>query len=337
LLPAQRELKGYLDSVADKYGVSQRMQFKVEVERFVWNDDSKRWTLFLKHLDSGVRTKHVCQVLFNCGGALVAPNPAVFKGRESFKGHVFHSTQWRHDIDLTGKKVVVIGNGCTGVQIVATLSRQGAAAQITNIVRSKQWIYTSMDFEYSKFMQWIFRYVPGALQLHRLHIYLYAEQEYPTFRMDAIGNWLRESRRKAVESYMRSAAPARYHDMLIPDFEIGCKRRIYDSGYLKALHDPRVQLTNSPLLEFVPEGVRTEDGIIPADIIVCANGFDIHGQLPRDKVVGKHGEDLVDHWAQYGGPSAYNGTALAGFPNLFFILGPNSGTGHTSAVLPMEK
>jgi cation diffusion facilitator CzcD-associated flavoprotein CzcO len=313
------------------------MQFGTEVERFTWNDDTKRWTLFLKHLDSGVRTKHVCQVLFNCGGALVAPNPAVFKGRESFKGHVFHSTQWKHDIDLTGKKVVVIGNGCTGVQIVATLSRQGQAAQITNIVRSKQWIYPSMDFEYSKTMQWIFRYIPGALQLHRLHIYLYAEQEYPTFRMDAIGNWLRESRRKAVESYMRSAAPAKYHDMLIPNFEIGCKRRIYDSGYLKALHDPRVQLTNSPLLEFVPEGVRTEAGIIPADVIVCANGFDIHGQLPRDKVVGKHGEDLVDHWAQYGGPSAYNGTALAGFPNLFFILGPNSGTGHTSAVLPMEK
>jgi cation diffusion facilitator CzcD-associated flavoprotein CzcO len=93
LLPAQRELKYYLDSVADKYGVSQRMQFKVEVERFVWNDNSKRWTLFLKHLDSGVRTRHVCQVLFNCGGALVAPNPPVFKGRESFKGHVFHSTQ----------------------------------------------------------------------------------------------------------------------------------------------------------------------------------------------------------------------------------------------------
>jgi cation diffusion facilitator CzcD-associated flavoprotein CzcO len=130
--------------------------------------------------------------------------------------------------------------------------------------------------------------------------------------MDAIGNWLRESRRKAVENYMRSAAPVKYHD-------------------------PRVQLTNSPLLEFVPEGVRTEAGVVPADVIVCANGFDIHGQLPRNKIVGKHGEDLVDHWAQYGGPSAYNGTALAGFPNLFFILGPNSGTGHTSAVLPMEK
>ena len=130
MLPAQRELKSYLDTVADKYGVSQRMQFKVEVERFTWNDDSKRWILFLKHLDSGVRTKHVCQVLFNCGGALVAPNPAVFKGRESFKGHVFHYTQWRHDIDLTGKNVVVIGNGVRAGRLAGIEDEPTSDAQV---------------------------------------------------------------------------------------------------------------------------------------------------------------------------------------------------------------
>lgn len=313
------------------------MHFNVEVQGFSWDEKSKRWTLSLLDLKTQRQMRHVCQILFNCGGALVKPNPVAFPGQDSFNGKVFHSAEWDHSVDLKGKNTIVIGNGCTGTQIVPALIRQSEVASLTNIIRGKQWIYPSLDFHYSKFMRWCFKNVPFALQLHRLHIYLYAERELPSFQMNKKGAEFREKRRNFVEEYMRSAAPAQYQDMLIPNFEIGCKRRIYDSGYLKALHDPRVTLTNSPIREFVPEGIRTDDGIVKADVIVVANGYDVHHPLPRGVITGKNGEDLAQHWSKYGGPGAYNGTAIASFPNLFFILGPNSGTGHTSAIMPAEK
>lgn len=337
LQPSQTELKSYLDSVASKYRLEDRMRFNVEVQGFAWNEESQRWILSLLDLHTQQKQQHVCQVLFNCGGALVKPNPIAFPGQESFKGNIFHSAEWDHSVSMKGKRVIVIGNGCTGTQIVPALIREGEVASVTNIVRSRQWIYPSLDFHYSKFMRWCFRNVPGALQLHRFQIFLYAERELPSFQMSEKGAKFREQRREFVESYMRSAAPAEYHDMLIPKFEIGCKRRIYDSGYLKALHDPRVNLTNSPIQEIVPQGIRTERGTIEADVIVVANGYDVHHPLPHGVIKGRNGEDLVHHWSKYGGPGAYNGSAVASFPNLFFILEPNSGTGHTSAILQAEK
>lgn len=337
LLPGQKELKAYLDGVTDKYQLGERMRFEVEVEKFVWSESTQRWTLWLRDLRTKQQLKHVCQILFNCGGALVVPNPIAFPKQETFQGEIFHSAQWNHNVSLEGKRVIVIGNGCTGTQIVPALIRTEKVASVVNIVRSKQWIYPSLDFHYNKFMQWCFRNIPFALQMHRFHIFLYAERELPTFQMTSKGARLREKRRKFVEGYMRSAAPPKYHDILIPDFEIGCKRRIYDSGYLQALHDSRVTLTNSPIREFTSTGIRTDDGVIEADVVVVANGFNIHVPFPRGVVVGKDNCDLADYWQKYGGPGAYNGTAVAPFPNLFFILGPNSGTGHTSAVMPMEK
>lgn len=313
------------------------MRFNVDVQGFSWNEESKRWSLSLLDLKTNQKMRHVCQVLFNCGGALVKPNPIAFPGQESFQGDIFHSAEWNHRVNLKGKKVIVIGNGCTGTQLVPAILRDGDVASLTNIVRSKQWIYPSMDFHYSKLMRWCFKNVPFALALHRLHIFLYAEQELPTMHMNEKGARFREKRRKYVEEYMRSAAPVEYHDMLIPQYEIGCKRRIYDSGYLHALHDPRVTLTNSPIREIVPEGIRTDAGIVEADVIVVANGYDVHKPLPKGVVIGKNGEDLAQHWSKYGGPGAYNGTSVSSFPNLFFILGPNSGTGHTSAIVQAEK
>lgn len=336
-MPGQKELKRYLDSVSGKYQLQDRMRFNVDVQGFTWNDETKRWVLFLVDLKTNQKMKHICQVLFNCGGALVKPNPVAFPGQDSFNGDIFHSAEWNHSVSLKGKRIIVIGNGCTGVQIVQALTANDQVASVTNIVRGKQWIYPSMDFHYSDFMRWCFKNVPFALRLHRLHIFLYAERELPSFQMNGKGARVREKRRRYVEDYMRSAAPAQYHDMLIPDFEIGCKRRIYDSGYLKALHDPKVKLTNSPIREIVPEGIRTEDGVTEADVIVVANGYDVHHPLPKGIIVGKDGKDLAQHWSKYGGPGAYNGSTVSSFPNLFFILGPNSGTGHTSAIVQAEK
>lgn len=123
---------------------------------------------------------------------------------------------------------------------------------------------------------------------------------------------------------MRRTAPAKYHDILIPDWEVGCKRRIFDSGYLRSLHADNITLTNSKALEILPNGVRTTDGFHEADVLILANGFVTNNYLDSIKITGMKGLTLSEHWDRFGGPEAYNCSAVSGFPNFFLILGKSN-------------
>jgi cation diffusion facilitator CzcD-associated flavoprotein CzcO len=121
---------------------------------------------------------------------------------------------------------------------------------------------------------------------------------------------------------MRETAPEKYHNILIPDFEIGCKRRIFDTNYLKALHAENLTLTNEGVAEILPNGIRMQSGeVVEADVIIMANGFATNQYLGGVEVIGRGGETLEEHWESFGGPGAYNCTAVSGFPNMFFLLG----------------
>lgn len=111
----------------------------------------------------------------------------------------------------------------TAAQIVPALANSGQVKSLTQIVRTKHWIFPAPNFTYPKVLQWIFRYVPLAMKLHRLHIFLVAENDFRLFPMTKGAARLREKRRKQVEKYMREASPRKYHDLLIPDFDVGCK------------------------------------------------------------------------------------------------------------------
>lgn len=174
------------------------------------------------------------------------------------------------------------------------------------------------------------------MKLHRFHIFLVAENDFRLFPTTNSAAQLRQKRREKVEHYMRSTAPAKYHDTLIPDFDVGCKRRIFNDGYLESLHNDKLHLMESKILEIQPDGVKTTDGFVPADIIVLATGFKTNTFLPYTQVRGRHGT-VSDHWQRYDGPAAYNCTAMSGFPNFFLLLGPNAATGHTSALMASEK
>ena len=186
-------------------------------------------------------------------------------------------------------------------------------------------------------MTWGFKNVPGLLALHRFHVYQMAELAWPSFYMNEKGAKLRQRRQAVAETYMRTVAPREYHDMLIPDFEIGCKRRIYDYGYCEVLNKDNVKLTDKKTLEIVPDGIRTEDGVEEFDAIVVANGFNLEREKTAVKITGRNGEDLQEHWERQGGTGAYKCVAVSGFPNLMFIAGPNSATGHTSVVIAAEN
>ncbi|KAH7129271.1 hypothetical protein EDB81DRAFT_661866 [Dactylonectria macrodidyma] len=334
VLPSHDELWAYLHQVATKYGLVDKMTFGVNVKKCEWIEEKKRWRLHIHHIKTNNIFIHECQFLFSGSGQLVTPRELDIPGAATFNGPIFHSSQWRDDVELKGKNVIVIGNGCTAAQIVPSIV--GTTKHLTQMIRSKHWILPSIDSAQTKAMSYLFKYIPGSMALQRFLVYLVAERELRGFPMTKAGAQYRRFRRAQVEKYMRSAAPKKYHDILIPDFEVGCKRRIFDSGYLDCLHSENLDLTDDPALQIVPEGIRTKHGLIKADVIVLANGYVTNKFLHGVEVVGRKGT-LEEHWESFGGAEAYNCSVLSGFPNFFLLLGPNAATGHTSAIMAAEN
>ncbi|KAJ5626451.1 Flavoprotein [Penicillium herquei] len=334
LMPSYREIKQYHDGVTETYSLRDKMIFNKHVDECIWCEESSRWLMIIRDVRTGEIMHHECQILFAATGQLVEPRPCDIPGASSFEGDIFHSARWNHDVSLEGKKVVVIGNGCTAAQIVPAIVDR--TQSLTQIIRSKHWVVPSMNFTYPAVMQWIFRWIPFTLQLHRFQVFLAAESSLRLFPMTKTAARLREKYRQQVEKYMRQTAPAKYHDTLIPDFDIGCQRRIFDCGYLESLNNDKLHLTESKILKITPGGLETADGHIDADVIVLATGFKTNKFVPFTDIKGRKGT-IDEHWARYDGPGAYNCSVLSGFPNFFILLGPNAATGHTSAIMAAEN
>lgn len=283
-----------------------------------WIESKKRWRLHIHHYNTDNVFYHECRFLFAAAGQLVTPRDLDIPGKETFDGPIFHSSSWRTDVDLTDKRVIVIGNGCTAAQIIPSIV--GQTKQLTQIIRSKHWILPSIDSVYPTALKYIFNLFPRAKVIERIIVFLIAENELRGFPMTKAAARFRHSRRVKAEKYMREAAPQKYLDMLIPDFEVGCKRRIFDSGYLDSIHAENFDLTNERAEEIIPGGIKTKSGLIPADVIILANGYLTNTFLHNIEVQGRR-ETLAEHWARFGGAEAYNCSALNGFPNFFILLG----------------
>lgn len=294
------------------------MTFRVEVEKCEWVEDTKRWQVHVRRLETDEIFLHECQFLFAATGQLVQPRELDVPGQEQFRGPIFHSSYWPSDLQLDDKKVVIFGNGCTAAQIIPAILDK--AKRVTQITRSKHWFLPAIDDVSANVMQFLINFIPGGLILLRFIIFLVAENGRRAFPMNKSGARFRKRRQAQAEKYMRSMAPSKYHDLLIPDFEIGCRRRIFDSGYLRSLHSEKVTLTDERALEVVPNGVKTSNGVIEADVIIKATGYVTNSFLPGIEVVSR-GETLVKHWDSFGGPEAYNCSVVNGFPNFFMLLG----------------
>ncbi|KAK1995030.1 FAD/NAD(P)-binding domain-containing protein [Colletotrichum falcatum] len=332
------EIWQYLHDVADKYSLIEKMRFGVDVERCEWSEERGRWRLTARRRGgTGEVSHHECQFLFAATGQLTQPRETDVPGAASFKGRILHSSRWDGSVDVEGRRVVVFGNGCTASQIVPAIVAR--TEHLTQVVRSKHWVLPPpADSENGAVVAArLFRYVPWAATLQRFLVFARAESALRGFYMTRAGGEYRRAARAEAERYMRQTAPAKYYDKLIPDFELGCKRRIFDGGYLESLHSEKLTLLDEPVQEIVPEGIRTRDGVVEADVIVMANGFVTNNPVGGLDVIGRGGETIEEHWESFGGPEAYNCTIANGFPNFFILLGPNSLTGHNSAIIAAEN
>lgn len=387
LHPGGAEIYQYLNDICEKYQFIDKIQFDTDVSELRWLDGEKIWEATLTYMVPGtgdlsrrdqerriaengresvylrqeiVRARIVC----SCAGGLVEPNawPSSIPGRDTFEGPVFHSARWDPNVELKDKDVVVIGTGCSAAQFVPLLTKEPYNARsLTQVMRSPPWVVPKLEEPfgpetYRKYSPTVFSIVPGLAFLFRMMCFARGEADWYTIFNDS--SWNHKSRKK-LESHMiarmKKMVPEAYHEILTPNYSIGCKRRIFDAAWYKSLNDPKIELTTKPITKVSPHSVTigpgrlypdpddkeskvsTDEETIPADVIILGNGFEVTTWLHPLKIRGKNGEYMQDVWDARGGPQAYLGLAMDGFPNLFIIFGPNTATGHSSVILASEN
>jgi cation diffusion facilitator CzcD-associated flavoprotein CzcO len=323
----QPDIFDYLKGVADKYGLRRHIAFGTKVERAHWDDAEYRWHVFT---DTGV--EYVAQFLVSGAGALHIPALPDIPGIAEFAGPIFHTAQWDHGVDLTGKQVAVIGTGASAIQVVPELVKIVGGLQLYQ--RTAAWIKPRINFEFPRAVQRVFRWVPGVRAAWRAATFA---------TMDARAIALaKQPRLMKVAGLMyrfnmrRHSSDPTLRAKLTPDYAPGCKRILISDNFYPAVADPRAEVITDGIARVTPHSIVTADGVErPVDAIVLATGFHVIDWYTFVEIKGAHGEDLVDRWNREG-VAAHRGIMAADLPNLFFLLGPNTGLGHNSVVFMIE-
>ncbi|GJJ08851.1 hypothetical protein Clacol_003071 [Clathrus columnatus] len=327
-----------------------------ECQEARWDEDRCIWRLRLQDNTTGRVFFHDCRILISAIGTFLDPKIPSIPGANTFRGEQFHTARWKDDVFLQGKNVVVIGNGCTASQLIPAL--QPRVGTLTQIIRTPQWLLPIFNPQLGPKIHWLFQNFPLFLEIARLYFLAVPEAGWPMLFLYFPGDWMRSRVEKTSKKFIYTNAPKEYHEILIPTYPIGCKRRIYDpdSSYLNALKADNFKLTKSDIVRITEDGIQTTNSFYPADVIVYATGFETNGGLGKLHVYGKDGIWLDDYWNQMGGRSAYNTIAVHGcewmpaiftyiitylslilVPNFFMLFGPNTNTGHTSVLMMIEN
>lgn len=323
----QGEIQEYLQHCADKYGVREHIHYGVEFTGAEWDEDSRTW-----HVSTADGTEYVGRALISGVGALHLPSYPEIDGLERFRGETFHSADWNHDYDLSDKRVAVIGTGASAIQFVPEIAKK--AAKLHLFQRTPPWIQPKPDRPIPKALQRAFRRVPLLQRAARAMIYLTLE-----LRSVAV---LREPRLQKVSQYMAKRFIRKQVDdpeiqkAMTPDYAMGCKRILLSSDFYPALNRSNVDLITSGVSEVRENSVVTGDGVEhPVDAIIFGTGFHVTDAYDHLSIVGRGGRKLQDDWKD--GMYAHLGITVSGYPNLFFLLGPNTGLGHNSVVFMIES
>ncbi len=323
----QPEIWAYLRDCTRRYGIGPHIRYDHEVLSASWDDAENVWQI--ETSQGGYRA----EVLISANGGLSEPSIPDLPGREDFKGVQLHSGAWDPDAELEGKKIAVVGTGASAIQIVPKL--QKLANEIVVFQRTPAWILPHTDRPTTTFERKLYRRVPLAQRISRASIYLSHELLVLGMtrnrRFLAPLRWLSESHmRKQIED-------PKLRKKLTPRYSPGCKRLLLSNDFYPAITAPNAKLVCEAVTGLTRDGVTTSSGeTYDVDIIVWATGFHVTDNQVAHKIKGGDGSTLADTWAAHG-ISAYLGTTIHGFPNMFMLTGPNTGQGHTSLVYMAES
>ncbi|KAI8937760.1 hypothetical protein NX059_005460 [Plenodomus lindquistii] len=334
------EIQAYFRGVAEQYSIVDHVQFNSIVEKAEWDDVDNVWKVSVLNLKTKEQKIRRAKILISGVGSLSVPKTCDLPGVETYQGKMFHSAQWDHSFDWKDKDVVVLGNGCSATQFVPIMANEpNPVRKLTQFGRQAQYLAERQNPYYSDTFKAVMRYVPLAMRIYRASFYYEMERDYSGFDIET-GRGIRQDLAKENEAYVKKTAPPKYWDALIPKTEIGCKRKVLDTEYLKTLWRENMELIANDSVEKITEtGVVTKSGReINADAIVLAIGFATQQMLFPMTIVGRDGISLDKYWEENhkGVAQAYFGTVIPHFPNFFVMMGPNTVTGHLSVIYTVE-
>jgi cation diffusion facilitator CzcD-associated flavoprotein CzcO len=321
------DIQDYLRRTADKYGVTPHIRFGTEVTSAAFDAERGLW-----RVETSTGSTYEATVFVPAVGQLSRPSWPDIPGRDTFGGISFHSALWDHDVDLTGKRVAVIGTGASAIQFIPRI--QPVVERLTVFQRSAPYVVPKTDTVYRRWQQALYRRLPRTQLAERG--FFWALCEFGTMGLKGnraitgmVGLLARAMRARQIKDPVLRAK-------LTPDYPAGCKRVLFASDYYPALAQPNVHLETGRITGITPAGVSTADGVThDVDVIIYGTGFRTSEFLGPMKVHGLGGRDLSDSWSD--GARAYFGMAVPGFPNMFLMYGPNTNLGCGSIIYMLER
>jgi cation diffusion facilitator CzcD-associated flavoprotein CzcO len=322
----QAEIWDYLERVTDRYGLRGSIRFEATMTEARWDASRARWRIQTS------RGGLTADVLVSAAGPLSAPALPDIPGLASFPGPVFHSAQWDHGFDLTGKRVAVVGTGASAIQIVPEI--QPRAGRLVLFQRTPAWVMPRGDRKISEAEKWLYRHVPLTQRAARFGIYLSREPLVGAFvKRPQI---LRAAQRVALGNMAKSITDPDLRAKLTPDYIMGCKRILLSNDYYPALAQPNVDVVAAGLAKVDGSTLTAQDGTShDVDAIAFATGFQATDVPIARHIYGAAGVSLAEAWNR--DMRALRGTTVPGFPNMCLIIGPNTGLGHNSVVHIIES
>ncbi|MBV8758397.1 MAG: NAD(P)/FAD-dependent oxidoreductase [Deltaproteobacteria bacterium] len=320
---AQPEILAYLEHCADKYGLRPHLKLQA-VSEARWDRD--RWIV-----TTGKGERFEARALLLGNGALHLPSLPDVRGLDRFEGTQFHSARWNHGYDLRDKRVAVIGTGASAIQFVPQIAP--LVKDLHVFQRTAAWVVPKADREMSPREMWAFEHVPGAHWLRRTSQYWKMESSVIGFAYAP--KVLALAEKLVVRHIGKQVRDPVLRKKLTPTYRLGCKRVLISNDWYPAMQRDNVELVTDGISEITPRGVRTVDGRErEVDAIICGTGFKVSEYLSSIRILGTGGTDLNDVWRK--GLRNFLGITVSGFPNLFLLMGPNTGLGHNSMIFMIE-
>ncbi len=323
----------YFRRVADKHELRPHIRFETQVVRAAWDEAAAKWRVTLRDSNGG-ETESVADAVISAVGQLNQPKFPDIPGQDSFEGVAFHSARWRHDVDLSGKRVCVIGTGASAFQFVPEIAP--SVGHLTVFQRTPTWMGPTANYfdEVTDGKKWLLEHVPFYDKWYRFWLFwTMTDGLYEAVKIDPDWNGP-PGTISAVSAELRTLLAEKILEQVpdrpdlaakaIPDFAFGGKRSLRDNGvWLAALKRPNVELVTDRIVEIVANGVKTADGRVhECDVLIYGTGFHASKFLRTFEIVGREGRKLHDVWK--GDARAYLGMTTPGFPNFFMLYGPNT-------------
>ena len=319
----QAEIKKYLFDVVDKYKVMPHVHLNCEALNAKWSDTDNCW--IIQTNQGELRSQFT---ILACGPMHEPVLPDI-KGMSEFKGEIFHSSQWRHDIDLTGKKVAVIGTGASALQFVPQI--QPIVQQLSIFQRTAQWVLPKSDMPLLAPVRTMFKFLPLTQQVLRGSVYGIFETINGGYQSPAA---MKQFQKIALWNMNYHIKNKQLREKLTPAFIIGCKRILQSNNWYPALAQNNVDVIASGLAEVRGNTLIAVNGeSVDVDIIILGTGFEIAEPPIANRVYNRFGEKMSDVWQ--GSPEGYMGTMVENCPNGFLMFGPNVAVS-SSAFIIME-